>query len=118
LTDTLGFIDKQKFECLFKKYLIYWKDFLEEKPFNLETKRWFYTHKRLRSAVRSIKTNLPYLFTYQDYPNLNIPNTTNLLDGGVFSFLKRLLKNHNGITKEFKKKLIDEILENQFSKKR
>jgi hypothetical protein len=118
LTDTLGFIDKQKFECLFKKYLIYWKDFLEEKTFNPEIKRWFYTHKRLRSAVRSIKTNLPYLFTYQDYPNLNIPNTTNLLDGGVFSFLKRLLKNHNGITKEFKKKLIDEMLENQFSKKR
>ena len=118
LTDTLGFIDKQKFECLFKKYLIYWKDFLEEKTFNPETKRWFYTYKRLRSAVRSIKTNLPYLFTYQDYPNLNIPNTTNLLDGGVFSFLKRLLKNHNGITKEFKKKLIDKILENQFSKKR
>jgi hypothetical protein len=57
------------------------------------------------------------LFTYQDYPELNIPNTTNLLDGGVFSFLKRLLKNHNGLSRNFKKKLIDEILENQFSEK-
>ena len=118
LTDTLGSIDKKEFEYLFKRYLIYWEYFLKEKTFNPETKRWFYTHKQLRSAVRSIKTNLPYLFTYQDYPELNIPNTTNLLDGGVFSFLKRLLKNHNGLSRNFKKKLIDEILENQFSEKR
>ena len=36
------------------------------------------------------------------------------IDGGVFSYLKRLLKNHNGLSRKFKKKLIDEILENQF----
>jgi len=118
LTDTLGSIDKKEFEYLLKRYLKHWEYFLKEKTFNPETKRWFYTHKRLRSAVRSISTNLPYLFTYQDYPKLNIPNTTNLLDGGVFSFLKRLLKNHNGLSRNFKKKLIDEILENQFSEKR
>jgi len=118
LTDTLGSIDKERFEYLFKRYLISWEDFLKEKTFNPETKRWFYTHRQLRSAVRSIKTNLPYLFIYQDYPELNIPNTTNLLDGGIFSYLKRLLKNHNGLSRNFKMKLIDEMLENQFSKNR
>ncbi len=118
LIDLLDCIDEERFKYLFKKYIKEWQWFLDEKTFNPETRRWFYTHKRLRSAVRSVQTNLPYLFTYQNYPELNIPNTTNLLDGGIFSFLKRLLKNHNELSKELKKKLIDEILENQFKRKK
>lgn len=117
LVDLLDITDEESFKYLFKKYVDQWQWFLNEKTLNSETNRWFYTHKRLRSAVRSIKTNLPYLFTYQKYPRLNIPNTTNSLDGGVFSYLKRLLKNHNGLSRKFKKKLIDEILENQFKRK-
>ena len=50
-----------------------WKDFLNEKTLNSETGRKYYTHKRLRSAYRSLKTNLPYLFTYLKYPELEIP---------------------------------------------
>lgn len=118
LIDLLDCIDEERFKYLFKKYIKEWQWFLDEKTFNPETRRWFYTHKRLRSAIRSVQTNLPYLFTYQNYPELNIPNTTNLLDGGIFSFLKRLLKNHNGLSKKLKKKLIDEILENQFKRKK
>ena len=117
LVDLLEDTDEKSFKYLFEKYIREWQWFLNEKTFNPETNRWFYTHKRLRSAVRSIKTNLPYLFTYQKYPKLNIPNTTNSLDGGVFSYLKRLLKNHNGLSRNFKKQLIDEILENQFKRK-
>ena len=45
-----------------------WKDFLKEKTYNPETKRWFYTHKRLRSTYRSITRNLLLLYTYQKYP--------------------------------------------------
>ncbi|MDF1551402.1 MAG: resolvase, partial [Bacteroidales bacterium] len=41
-----------------------WNDFLKEKTFNSETGKWFYTHKRLRSAFRSINKNLPILYTY------------------------------------------------------
>jgi len=41
-----------------------WKDFLAEKSFDEDCKKWHYTHKRLRSAYRSLKTNLPFLFTY------------------------------------------------------
>ena len=37
--------------------------FLKEKTINPITGKWFYTHKRVRSADRSLKTNLPYLFT-------------------------------------------------------
>jgi hypothetical protein len=40
-----------------------------------------YTHTEIRSAIRSIHTNLPYLFTYQRYVHLNIPNTSNSAEG-------------------------------------
>jgi hypothetical protein len=36
------------------------------------TKHWYYTHKKVRSAYMSLERNLPYLFTYQKYPKLNI----------------------------------------------
>ena len=86
-----------------------WKEFLKERTTNSITGKWHYTHKRLRSAYRSLKTNLPYLFTYQKYPELNIPNTTNSLDGS-FSQLKELVRIHRGINKEMKRKIINEIL--------
>lgn len=86
-----------------------WKDFLKEKTINPETNRWCYTHKRLRSAYRSLKTNLPYLFTYQKYPNLNIPNTTNSLDG-YFNILKSLINVHRGLNKERRNRIAIEIL--------
>ncbi|HEY4478754.1 MAG TPA: hypothetical protein VI981_00100, partial [Candidatus Paceibacterota bacterium] len=42
---------------------------------------------KVRGAYLSMERNLPYLFTYQKYPELNIPNTTNSLDGS-FTHLK------------------------------
>lgn len=88
-----------------------WKNFLQEKSINHETHKLHYTHKRLRSAYRSLKTNLPYLFTYQKYPELKIPNTTNSLDG-TFSYFKTLLRIHRGMSKDKKYKAICEILKN------
>ena len=85
--------------------------FLKEKTINPITRRWFYTHKRIRSAYRSLKTNLPYLFIYQKYTELKIPNTTNSLDG-YFSNLKTLLRIHRGLTKKRRFKVISEILNN------
>ena len=86
-----------------------WHIFLKEKTFNPITRRWFYAHKRLRSAYRSICRNLPLLYTYQKYPEFNIPNTTNSLDG-TFSHLKDMLRIHRGLSKRKKLKMIDEIL--------
>ena len=86
-----------------------WQEFLKEKTINPFTNRWFYTHKRLRSAYRSLKTNLPYLFTYQKYPELKIPNTTNSLDGYVAT-LKKVIGNHQGIRKEKRTKIVNQIL--------
>jgi hypothetical protein len=86
-----------------------WSFFLKERTTDPLTGKWFYTHKRLRSAYRSLKINLPYLFTYQKYSELNIPNTTNSLDG-CFAYLKELVRVHRGINKTLKRKIIQEIL--------
>ncbi len=103
--------DKEKFSGLLNNWFEKWKEFLKEKTINPESKRWFYTHKRIRSAYRSLKTNLPYLFTYQKYPELKIPNTTNSLDG-TFSYFKTLLRVHRGMSRTKRYKAICEILKN------
>lgn len=100
---------EEEFSSELRRWYEEWKEFLKEKSFNPETKRYFYTHKRLRSAYRSLKTNLYYLFTCQRYPGLKIPNTTNSLDG-TFSHVKDLLRIHRGLNQEHKLKLINEIL--------
>lgn len=103
--------DEKEFIVLLDNWYLKWKDFLKEKSINLETQRLHYAHKRLRSAYRSLKTNLPYLFTYQRYPELTIPNTTNSLDG-TFSYFKTLLRVHRGMNKDKRYKAICEILKN------
>lgn len=103
--------NEKEFSALLDNWHGKWKDFLKEKSINLETQRLHYTHKRLRSAYRSLKTNLPYLFTYQKYPELKIPNTTNSLDG-TFSYFKTLLRIHRGMSKDKRYKAICEILKN------
>lgn len=68
--------------------------------------RWSYTHRRLRSAFRSLLTALPYVYTYRTYPGLNIPTTTNSLDGGVFSPMKNMLRTHRGLTPAHENSLV------------
>ena len=64
------------------------------------------------AAYKSLRKHLPYLFTYKNYPILQISNTTNSLDGGVFTQLKKLIKLHQGISRSLKVKLIDDYLVN------
>jgi hypothetical protein len=67
-------------------------------------------HKKLRKALNKYKNNVRYMFTYQTNSELQIPNTTNKIDGGVFSPLKRVVNNHPGTTKPRRKNLIIEFL--------
>lgn len=101
--------DKESFEGGLDLWRTKWKTFLNERTTNLETGKSHYTHKRLRSAYRSLKTNLNWLFTWYDNIDLNIPNTTNAIDGH-FSDLKNKLRNHNGLSRARKIKFIDEFL--------
>jgi hypothetical protein len=92
------------FTEMLEKWHLKWSDFLNEQTDG--KKRRTYTHKRLRSAYLSLIRHLPYLFTFEDYPDLMIPNTTNALDGH-FSDLKNKLRNHNGLSKQRKIKYIN-----------
>jgi hypothetical protein len=92
-------------------YEIY-KDFLDEKSISSTTGELHYTHPRIRTAYRSLRTNLPYLFTYKNYKKLNIQNTTNALEGGVFSHMKNMISLHRGLSKSLKLNLVDYYLVN------
>jgi hypothetical protein len=77
-------------------------DFLTEKS---ETDLGKFKHQRLLKALGKYRNNMKYLFTYQENPK-EFKNTTNDLDGGLFSPLKQLLNNHRGIAKERRNRLI------------
>ncbi|GAC1496569.1 MAG: hypothetical protein NVS1B13_26700 [Flavisolibacter sp.] len=100
--------DKESFVGMLDDWLVKWKAFLNERSINPETGKSKYTHTRLRSAHRSLITNLPWLFTWYDNIELNIPNTTNLLEGS-FTDLKNKLRNHNGLNQNRKSKFIIEF---------
>jgi hypothetical protein len=109
---TLPKSNEQEFTVLLSDWHKRWKDFISEKKKVLGTKHWYYTHKKVRSAYLSLSRNLPFLFTYQKYPELNIPNTTNSLDG-MFTQLKAKLLVHRGMKKEKRFKVISEILQGE-----
>ena len=101
--------DKESFEGGLELWFTKWKSFLNERTTNPKTGKSHYTHKRLKSAYRSLKTNSKWLFIWYDYYELKIPNTTNAIYGH-FSDLKNKLRNHNGLSKARKIKFIDEFL--------
>lgn len=99
--------DKESFEGGLMGWYYKWESFLNERKKDTNGK-YRYVHKRLRSAYRSLETNLPWLFTWYDNIELNIPNTTNSIDG-QFAELKNKLRNHNGLSIIRKRKFIDEF---------
>lgn len=103
------------YETAFEKALDIWHteygDFLKEKTSVEGTSHWHYTHRRLRSAYRSLRKHLPNLFTFQNHPSLQIPNTTNHCDG-LFSHIKQKVLIHRGISMKRRKQMIDYFLEN------
>lgn len=107
--DLMKQTDKESFIGTLDLWHEKWQDFLNERTVNPQTNKSFYTHKRLRSAYRSLKNNLPWIFTWYDYFELDIPNTTNAIDGH-FADLKNKLRNHNGLSLKRKKKFIDGFL--------
>ena len=101
--------DKESFEGGLAAWYNKWESFLNERKTDGNGKKR-YVHKKLRSAYRSLKTNLPWLFTWYDNISLKIPNTTNAIDGH-FADLKNKLRNHDGLSAARKKKFIDELFE-------
>jgi AraC-like DNA-binding protein len=71
------------------------KDYLQQKTYNQNTGRYWYTHKLTRRSYFTIKRALPNMFHYLSNPK--IPATTNGIEG-FFSHLKNHLDLHRGLT--------------------
>lgn len=117
LAELLPKTTETRFKILLDAWYFRWSDFLKEKTVVPNSKHWFYTHKRTRSAYRSLTTNLPYLFTYQRLKKLgtNCPNTNNSLEGS-FAHLKDKVRLHRGLKLNRKLKLINQILAGKTSR--
>ncbi len=109
VVDLMKHTDKESFIGALELWFDKWKGFLNERTVSPSNTKSFYTHKKLRSAYRSLKNNLPWLFTWYDFIELSIPNTTNAIDGH-FADLKNKLRNHNGLSLKRKMKFIDGFL--------
>jgi hypothetical protein len=83
-------------------------DFLKEKTVHPDG-GWSYTHRRLRSAIRSMMHISSYLFTYQTRKDIYIPPTTNTLEGH-FSHIKVRVGCHRSISTKRKQKIIHALL--------
>lgn len=109
ITDLMKDTDKETFEYYIHLYWEIYKDFLDEKWIDKNGKS-YYIHKRTRSAYKSLKNNLKYLFTwYNYYWILDIPNTTNWLEW-LFWNVSPKVAIHRGLKKERKIKLILSLL--------
>lgn len=100
--------DKESFIGAFEGWYNTWGDYLKERYIDHKTQKSRYTHSRLRSAYLSIKRNMPYLWTWYDNIELEIPNTNNALEG-YFTSLKTKLRNHNGLSISNRKRFISEF---------
>lgn len=60
-------------------------------------RRWWYTHKNLRLAFRTLKGSLPNFFFYLD--DQSIPKDTNGLEA-EFTHLKTKLNMHRGLSRK------------------
>lgn len=100
--------DKESFVGGLNDWHDKWESYLNERTQDIDTGKSHYTHRKLRSAHRSLKNNLSSLFTWYDNMDLCIPNTNNALEG-IFTELKNKLRNHNGLSIKNKTKFIDEF---------
>jgi hypothetical protein len=104
LTSFLGYISEKIFmECLDDlrdRYADFLKERNEQKQFK---------HRRLRSALRSLRSNAPYVFAHQRFPDRAIPTTTNSCDGS-FAHWKNKVKIHRGLKPERRQKMISFLL--------
>ena len=111
LVRTLTFTEEKIFEHRLNIFIDKYRTFLNEKTTNPLTRESFYTHKKLRSAVRSLQIHLHMLFTFERFPSLHIPTTTNCLESH-FSHIKDVVRIHRGLSLHLKQKMIHTILLN------
>ena len=111
LVKSITQMDKDSFIGAFNEWHDKYKDVLNERIHDKRIKRHTspYMRPRLRSAYLSLKRNMPLLWIFYDYPETGLPNTNNAIEG-LFSDIKSKLRAHRGISKDNRKKLLDEYI--------
>lgn len=104
----LCYSEKATFVALLDQWEAKWKNFLKERAIDPQTGKKRYIHRKLRSAHLSLRRAMEHLFVYLDNSTIGMPNTNNQIEG-TFTALKNRLRNHNGLTKENRKRFIDEF---------
>lgn len=87
----------------FKNWCDVYKDYVNQKSYNEQSNRYWYTHKNLHAAYSLILKAIPYMFHYID--DKEIPATTNRLEN-YFSHLKEKLTLHRGLRMQAKRNFI------------
>lgn len=109
--------DKESFCDLLNEWYVKWGEYIKERTFDSKTKRYSFTHRRVRAAYFSLKRNMQYLWTFYDYPEACLPNTNNALEA-VNTDLKTKLRVHNGLSKRNRMIFIDEYFRQKIQAKK
>lgn len=112
LSACLGLVNQAMFMKLFLQVEWKYSDFLKER-----NEKGEYEHKKLRAALASIRYYLPYLYTYETFPERNISRTTGECDG-YFSHIKDKLRVHRWLKEKNRNTFIIFLLEEQNRKKK
>lgn len=104
-------MDKESFVGAFNDWSEKYQNVINERIRDKRIKRHTppYMRPRLRSAYLSLRRNMNLLWTFYDRPETGLPNTNNALEG-VFSDIKSKVRAHRGISKDNRRKLLDEYI--------
>ena len=104
-------MDKESFVGAFNDWSEKYQNVINERIRDKRIKRHTppYMRPKLRSAYLSLRRNMNLLWTFYDHPETGLPNTNNALEG-VFSDIKSKVRAHRGISKDNRRKLLDEYI--------
>jgi hypothetical protein len=80
-----------------------YQNYINEKSYNIQTKRYWYKHKMVRRSFMTIKRALPNMFHYLDNPK--IPKSSNSIES-FFGHLKGHLNIHRGLSYSHRKEYL------------
>ena len=80
-----------------------YRQYINQKSYNLETERYWYTHKMVRRSFMTIKRALPNMFYSLDNPK--IPKSTNSIES-FFGHMKGHLNIHRGLPYKHRKQIL------------
>jgi len=106
--------DRDKWLADFEAWKVKWERFLKERTYGIHPSgknSWWYTHRRIRALKYTLEQSILSLFTSVDHPD--VPRTSNLVEGGINSRLKELLRRHRGMSLEHKKALVAHYLDSR-----